>query len=87
MSQVINTQNIEVGNWNDLRDTLKGSGIGDADLGELHQTLEHDKRMDASVKGWITRNAGKVLNQGLQVGTTVGTTVLTQLIKRYLGLP
>jgi hypothetical protein len=86
-SQVINTQNIEVGNWNDLRGTLKESGIDDATLGELHDTLEHDKKMDGCVKGWITRNAGKVLNQGLQVGATVGTTILTQLIKRYLGLP
>jgi hypothetical protein len=87
-SQVINTQNIAVGNWDDLRETLKGSGIDDANLSELHDTLEHDKKMDSNgMKGWIARNAGKVLNQGLQVGTTVGTTILTQLIKRHLGLP
>jgi hypothetical protein len=87
-SQVINTQNIAVGNWDNLRTVLKGSGIDDANLGELHDTLEHDKKMDSSgMKGWITRNAGKVINQGLQVGTTVGTTILTQLIRRHLGLP
>ena len=87
-SQVINTQNIAVGNWDDLRNTLKESGIDDANLGELRDTLEHDKKMDSNgMKGWVARNAGKVLNQGLQVGTTVGTTILTQLIKRHLGLP
>ena len=86
-NQAINTQNIAVGDWDDLRNVLRGSGIDEADLGELHDTLQHDKKMDSSVKGWIKRNAGKVLNQGLQVGTTVGTTILTQLIKRHLDLP
>jgi AbiTii len=86
--QVINTQNIAVGNWDDLRNVLKESGIDDANLSELHDTLQHDKKMDSSgMKGWITRNAGKVLHQGLQVSTTVGTTILTELIKRHLGLP
>ncbi|MGA7695947.1 MAG: hypothetical protein WCA76_13055 [Candidatus Sulfotelmatobacter sp.] len=86
--QVINTQNIAVGNWDDLRNVLKESGIDDADLSELHDTLQYDKKMDSSgMKGWITRNAGKVLHQGLQVSTTVGTTILTELIKRHLGLP
>jgi len=87
-SQVINTQNIEVGNWSDLHKTLKEFGIADTDLGELHKTLEHDKKIDGEgLKGWITRNAGKLFDHGLQVGTAVGTTILTQLIKRHLGLP
>ena len=87
-SQVINTQNIEIGNWDDLHKVLKEFGIDDTDLGELHKTLEHDKKIDSEgLKGWITRNAGKVFDRGLQVGTAVGTTILTQLIKRHLGLP
>jgi len=86
--QVINTQNIAVGNWDDLQKVLKGSGIGDGDLSELSQAIQQDnKTMGARVKGWITRNAEKVFNHGLQVGTSVGTTILTQLIKRHLGLP
>jgi hypothetical protein len=85
-SQVINTQSIEVGNWDDLRKVLEESGIDDGDLSELHQTIQHDKTIDSRVKGWITRNAGKVFDHGLQVGTSVGTTILTEFIKRYLGL-
>src|ERR1019366_5183464 len=30
--QVVNTQNIAVGNWEDLQKVLKDSGIGDADV-------------------------------------------------------
>ncbi|MGH3628044.1 MAG: hypothetical protein ACRDRL_11475, partial [Sciscionella sp.] len=87
-SQVINTQNIQVGNWDDLHKVLKEFGIDDANLGELHDTIHHDKKMGSSgLKDWINRNAGKVFDHGLQVGTTVGTTILTQLIKRHLGLP
>jgi AbiTii len=87
-NQVINTQNIEVGNWDDLHKLLKEFGIDEANLGQLHDTLQHDKKMDSrGLKDWISRNAGKVFDHGLQVGTTVGTTILTQLIKRHLGMP
>ncbi|MGB6247873.1 MAG: hypothetical protein WBF54_02100 [Terriglobales bacterium] len=87
-NQVISTQNIAVGNWDDLRNALKGSGIDDGNLTELHDTLRHDKKMDSKgLKDWISRNAGKVFDHGLQVSTAVGTTILTQLIKRHLGLP
>lgn len=59
--QVINTQNIAVGKWEDLRDALKASGIGDGDLTELSQAIQQDnKTMGARVKGWISRNAEKV---------------------------
>jgi len=87
-NQVINTQNIEIGNWEDLRNALADAGIDDADLGELRSTLQHDKKMESDgLKNWIRRNAGKVFDHGLQVGASVGTTILTQLIKRHLGLP
>jgi hypothetical protein len=86
--QNINTQNIAVGNWEELKKVLSESGIGEKDVAELSQALQQDnKTMGATVKGWIGRNAGKVFNSGLQVGVSVGTTILTQYIKRHLGLP
>ena len=86
--QNVNVQNIAVGNWEDLEKVLNESGIGEKDVAELSQALQQDnKAMGATVKGWISRNAGKVFNSGLQVGVSVGTTILTQYIKRHLGLP
>ena len=71
-----------------LKKVLNESGIGEKDVAELSQALQQDnKTMGATVKGWISRNAGKVFNSGLQVGVSVGTTILTQYIKRHLGLP
>jgi hypothetical protein len=86
--QSVNVQNIAVGNWEDLKKVLNESGLGEKDVAELSQALQQDnKTMGATVKGWISRKAGKLLNQGLQVGVSVGTTILTELIKRHLGLP
>lgn len=43
-----------------------------------------------SLKAWanqeLGRNATKVFDKGLQVGTSVGTTVLTEYIKRHFGM-
>jgi AbiTii len=86
--QNINVQNIAVGNWEDLKKVLSESGIDEKDVAELSHALQQDnKTMGATVKGWISKNAGKVFNSGLQVGVSVGTTILTQYIKRHLGLP
>lgn len=75
------------GNWDDLHKLLKELGIDETNLVELRGTLQHDKKLDSrGVKDWISRNAAKVFDHGLQVATTLGTTILTQLIKRHLGL-
>ena len=85
--QVINTHNIAVDSWAELEEVLKASGIGDEDLTELSNAIQRDdKKMGTGVKGWISRNAEKVFEHGLQVGTSVGTTILTAYIKRHLGL-
>jgi hypothetical protein len=40
-----------------------------------------EKTLGDGAKGWISRNAGKVLD----VGVDVGAKVLTELLKGYLG--
>ncbi len=86
--QNVNVQNIAVGNWEDLKKVLKESGIDEKEVTELSQALQQDnKTMGATVKEWISRNSGKVLNSGVQVGVSVGTSILTQYIKRLLGFP
>jgi hypothetical protein len=85
---VVNTQNIAVGNWEDLKKALNEVGIGDGDVAELSQAIEKDgKTMGTGVKGWIGRNADKVLDNGLKLGTSVGATLLTEYVKRHFGLP
>jgi AbiTii len=86
--QNVSVQNIEVGNWADLKKALNESGIDEKDVAELSQALQKDgKTLGTGVKAWISRNAEKVIDHGLQVGTSVGTAILTQYIKSHLGLP
>jgi AbiTii len=85
--QNINTSNIAVGSWQDLSNALLTAGIQEKDIGELSQAIEQDGRtFGTRVKDWISRNATKVFDKGLQVGTSVGTTVLTEYIKRHFGM-
>lgn len=86
--QNVSIQNIQADNWDDLKKALNESGIGDKDVDELSQALQTDgKTIGTGVKGWISRNAGKVLDKGVEVGTTVGTALLTKYLTLHLGLP
>jgi hypothetical protein len=86
-TQTVNVQNIAVGNWQDLTNALQAVGIPEGEVGELSSAIQEDgKTMGQRVQGWIGRNAAKVFDHGLQVGTTVGTTILTEYIKRHFGL-
>jgi hypothetical protein len=83
---VVNTQNIAVGKWEDLKEALSQSGIGEDDVKELEQAIQKDgEKMGPDVKGWITRNAAKVRDQGVKIGTSVATTLLTEYLKRHFG--
>lgn len=86
--QNINVQNIAVGNWQDLRKALLTLKVDEGEIGELSNAIQQDgKTMGERVKGWIGRNATKVFDHGLQVGTSVGTTLLTNYVKQHLGIP
>jgi hypothetical protein len=85
--QTISTQNIAVGNWQELTKALLAVGIQEHDIGELSRAIDHDgKKLGSQVKGWIARNAANVWDKGLQVGTSVGTTILLDYLKRHLGM-
>lgn len=84
--QSVNIQNIEVGNWQELREALLATGIQEGEIAELSQALTKDgKTFGTQVKEWVSRNATKVWDKGLQVGTTVGTTILTEYLKKHFG--
>jgi hypothetical protein len=48
-NHVVNTQNITIGDWEDLKKLLNESGIGDADIGELAQAIEKDGK---TIREW-----------------------------------
>ena len=85
--QSVNVQNISAGNWEDLKKALLSRGIQDPEISELSKAIEQDgKTLGVKSKEWITRNATKVWDHGLQLGTTVGAAVLTEYVKKHLGL-
>lgn len=85
--QNVNVQNIAVGNWEDLKKALESLGIPQGELDKLSQDIQQDgKTLGTRVRAWISRNAAKVLDGGLQVGTSVGTTILTEYLKRHFGM-
>lgn len=85
--QNVSIQNIAVGNWQDLKKALLATGIQEGEVAELSQAIEQDgKTFGARVKDWVSRNATKVFDKGLQVSTSVGTTILTEYLKRHFGM-
>lgn len=85
--QTINSQSISVGNWGELSKALLALGIQEGEIKELSKAVEQDgKRLGNGVKGWIGKNAAKVWDHGVQLGTSVGTAVLTEYLKRHFGL-
>ena len=85
--QNINIQNISAGNWEELQKALLSFGIGQNDVDDLSKEMQSDgKTYGARVKAWISRNASKVWDHGLQVGTSVGTSILTELVKQHYGI-
>lgn len=85
--QTVNVQNISVGNWEDLKAALVSHGIQDPEISELSKAIEQDgKTLGVRVKDWIVRNATKVWDHGLQLGTSTGTALLTVYVKKHFGL-
>lgn len=84
--QTVNVQNIGEGNWEDLKKALSARGLQDTDITELSEAIARDGRtFGARVKEWIARNATKVWDHGLQLGTSVGAAVLTESLKKHFG--
>ena len=74
-------QQVIAGDWESLQAALGKVGIPEDQRNELHDTMEKEKTLGDGAKGWISRNAGKVLD----VGVDVGAKVLAELLKGYLG--
>jgi hypothetical protein len=80
-------QNIVVGDWEQLKKVLQGSGLADSEVEELSEAVKQDGgTMGSGVKGWISKNGMKVLSGGVKIGAAVGQSVLTAYLKQHFGL-
>jgi hypothetical protein len=87
MDASIQRQNIVAGDWNQLTKILQDSGISGPEVAELSTAIKEDgQTMGSKVKGWISKNAPKVLSNGVKVGTAIGQTLLTEFLKKHCGL-
>jgi|HubBroStandDraft_5_1064220.scaffolds.fasta_scaffold07499_4 hypothetical protein len=84
----IQQQNIAAGDWEQLAKVLRNSGMSEPELDELSTAITEDgQSMGSKVKGWISKNAPRVLSGGVKIGAAIGQTLLTEYLKRYCGLP
>ena len=87
MDASIQRQNIVAGDWNQLTKILQDSGISGPEVAELSTAIKEDgQTMGSKVKGWISKNAPKVLSNGVKVGTAIGQTLLTEFLRKHCGL-
>jgi hypothetical protein len=69
-----------------LEKVLRKAGLAEPELHELSDAVKDDgKTIGSRVKGWISKNAPKVLSGGVKIGAEVGQAVLVEYLKQYLG--
>ena len=95
---VVGNQNITTvknmvknGNFDSLASALKSNGVADADIVALQTAIDQDKgSVDAdkkqfgpSVKGWMSKMMGKVIDSSWQIELGVAGGLLTEALKAY----
>lgn len=80
-------QSIAVGDWTQLEQVLRNSGVTEDEVKELSSAVSHDgNKIGPSVKGWIQKTAPTVLSSGVKMAQEVGQAILTDLLKKHFGL-
>jgi hypothetical protein len=83
----VQEQNITVGNWTQLEQVLRTSGLTKPDIDELSEAIESDEqKIGTKVKDWIKKTSSKVVSGGVKVGVAVGQALLIESLKQYLGM-
>ena len=83
----VQQQNITVGDWNELEQVLRSSGISQPEINELSSAVAQDhNKMGSSVTAWIQKTAPKVLSSGVKMAQEVGQGILTEYLKKHFGL-
>lgn len=86
-SITIQQQSIAVGNWNQLEQALRSSGISQPEFERLADAMAQDGgKMGSTVLNWIKTAGPNILSGGVRIGANVGQVILTEFLKRYFGL-
>ena len=86
-SMTVQEQHIAAGNWEQLANVLRNSGVSQSDVRSLSDAVSEDKnQMGAAVKDWIEKAAPKVLSGGVKMAASVGQAILTEYLKLYFKL-
>ncbi|HEX4577126.1 MAG TPA: hypothetical protein VH117_07220 [Edaphobacter sp.] len=85
-SMTIQQQNIATGDWKQLEQVLRRSGLSQPDLDDLSTAVTQDQnKIGSTVKGWIEKTGPKVLSGGIKMASSVGQAILTEYLKHYFG--
>ncbi|HEY4901310.1 MAG TPA: hypothetical protein VIH91_10885 [Terriglobales bacterium] len=87
-SMSVQHQTIAVGDWAQLEQALRNTGLSQLEIEELSTAVKQgdQKPMGTGVMGWIKKNAPKAISGGVKIGAAVGQTLLTEYLKQYYGL-
>lgn len=84
--------NVATGDWNSLRDALKALEASAADIKDLKNALDHEKkppgrdRFGPKVAGWIGKMATKSASGTWKIASGLALNILTRLISEYYGI-
>lgn len=85
-SMTIQQQNIACGDWGQLEQVLRNSGLSQPELNELSSAVKQDgQKMGSTVLDWIKKTGPNVLSSGVKIGAAIGQTLLTEYLKQYCG--
>jgi hypothetical protein len=86
-TMTIQEQRISTGDWKQLEQVLRNSGVSQPDLDALSKAVSEDKnQLGSTVKGWIEKTAPNVLSGGVKMAASVGQAILSEYLKHYFGL-
>ena len=91
-NKISNKVNIQIGDIETVKKTLKESGIEDADIIEIVEILEEEepdnetKKLGPKTNGWIQKMIGKSLDGSWQIGMGAAGELLANVISAYYGI-
>lgn len=81
---------INKGDWNSLRNALKGYGVEESDIKELKTIVDNDSaegdKIGSKTLDWILKVSGKAIQGVGKIAIGVTSALLATLIKGYIGL-
>lgn len=89
----VNQQNITAGDFSSLERKLKEHGIGDADIQELRDVVDHSPKpqtkedVEKGFGAWIGKMTGKAFTGAISIAGSAAPVLLTNYICHHYGIP